>query len=264
MFLPRRLSGASLLSASARLIRLLFVGLLAWPAMVQALPPEVLCAEIAPMCFNTPRGPSGFIYELGRELLRRQGRSEPVHIVPLARMWVSVQKNAPVISLWVGRIPEREPHAVWIAPVLRDAFNVYTLRGKAPAGTLEEVRRLERIGVNLYGANLYAARLYRLGNIEAHASDEINGRMLLGGRIDGWIATRISARYFLSAQGLPGETIARGLYLTDYVAYLSASRSVRAAEIERWRSALQGMVQDGSYLAILKKYGFSEVAVGRD
>lgn len=46
------------------------------------------------MCFNTPRGPSGFIYELGRELLRRQGRSDPVRIVPLARM--------------VGRIPERE------------------------------------------------------------------------------------------------------------------------------------------------------------
>lgn len=66
MLQPWRSSCADL---PARLLRLLFAGLLAWPAMVQALPPEVLCAEIAPVCFNTPRGPSGFIYEIGQELL---------------------------------------------------------------------------------------------------------------------------------------------------------------------------------------------------
>lgn len=179
-------------------------------------------------------------------------------------MWVTVRGDQPVVSLWVGRIPEREKQAVWIAPVLHDAFNVYTLRGKAAAGTLDEVRRLERIGVNLHGANLHAARLYRLDNIEAHASDEINGRMLLFGRMDGWIATRISVRHFLRAQGLPDDAIVRGLHLTDYAAYLAVSRSVSAREVERWRSALQQMVRDGSYLAILKRYGLSEVAVGLD
>ena len=147
--------------------------------------PRIVCSNIAPFVYEQQGSPTGYAYKIGLEVMKRLHYKGQIKVEPLPRANRTVQSEANVIALWLGRIPEREQHAVWIAPVLRDAFNVYTLRGKASAGTLEDVRRLERIGVNLYGANLYAARLYRLGNIEAHASDEINGRMLLGGRIDG-------------------------------------------------------------------------------
>ena len=244
---------------------LLLACLLAWPAggLVQnPQNPEVLCAEIPPMCFNTPRGPSGFVYEIGLELQRRLGRTMPIRVVPLARMWASVQRNVPVVSLWVGRTPEREEYTVWIAPLLHDALSVYTLKGRAPADSLTQVRRLRRIGVNLLSANLSAARLHGLDNTEAHDSDEINGRMLLHWRIDGWISTRASVRHFVREQDLSPDAVVRGFLLADYLAYLAASRAVDVNEIALWRKAFQGMIRDGTYLAILKKYGVREVAVG--
>lgn len=240
---------------------LLAVGLATSSFPVLAQPLRILCAEIAPLCYQSPRGPTGFIYEIGQELRRRLNRSEPIEIEPLARMWLTTRGDMPVISLWVGRIPEREQLVIWIAPVMTDAFSVYTMKGRPVPKTIEQVRQLEHIGTNISGANEYASMLHKLGNTRMYSSDNVNGRMLLYGRLDGWIATQVSVRGFLRENNRPDDTIVRGFKLMDYVAYLAASRSVSDAEATRWKAALLEMQRDGSYRRILDKYGSGNVDV---
>lgn len=239
----------------------LAIGMLAPAARAQT--PRIMCAEIAPLCYASPQGNTGLAYEIGRELLRRMGRKTEIELVPFARMMLSIQNDSPVISLWVGRIPERENYTVWISPILRDDFCVYTLKGRNSPRNLEQVRQLRAIGTIISGANQYASEQFRLPNTQTHANDKINGRMLLYGRLDGWIATQAAVKHFIRENRLGKDEIVRGFKLANYVAYVGASRAVSKEEIARWKNALQGMIDDGSYLRILERYDLVSAAASR-
>lgn len=200
------------------------------------------------------------MYEIGQALSARMHVTRSIEIMPLARALATLQNRPKVISLWTGRIQEREHQVQWIAPVFHDAFSLYTLKSKAPANALEQARRLTRIGANIAGANILAARANGLSNVQINASDEFNGRMLFAGHIQGWIATEGSVAHFVRQQGLPADTLVKGVMLIPYDAYLAASKDCSAAEISQWAQALRSIQKDGTYAAILKRYELSRTA----
>ena len=119
-FLPASKT-AAVASGSAALCLLLL------SPCLQAQTLRVVCSEIAPYCFVDNGINRGFIYEIGQELLRRLELPVRIEIQPLARSLHTVQENSKVVSLWVGRIPERENTVRWIAPVFNDAFYIFAL-----------------------------------------------------------------------------------------------------------------------------------------
>jgi polar amino acid transport system substrate-binding protein len=219
---------------------------------------RVVCAEIAPFCFVENGVSRGYVYEIGQEILKRLELQSPIEIQPLARSLQSVQKNSRVISLWVGRIPERENTVRWVTPIVIDAFHIFTLKGKAEADTIAKARQLGAIASTIAGANLIAAQHASLLRIEATSSEESNLKKLLAGRVDGWIAGRSTAEYAFARLGLQRSEFNRGVKLADYTAYIAASADIDERTVSEWTRVLETMHSDGHTRRIMQKYGVGE------
>ena len=120
-----------------------------------------------------------------------------INIEPLPRANRTVLTETNVIALWLGRIPEREQMVTWLYPILQDEFSVYTLKDKPDASTLEQAQKLTMLGANAVAAKAITAQRHGLIHIELITSNDANGRKLMTGRIDGWIATQSAVQFFL-------------------------------------------------------------------
>ena len=232
--------------------------LLLFSPWLQAQELRVVCAEIAPFCFVENGVGRGYIYEIGQEILRRMGQPVRIEIQPLARSLLNVQKGKQVISLWVGRIPEREDSVRWITPVLNDAFYVFTLKGGPDASTLEKVQKLGHLAATIAGANAVAAQRSSLTRIETTSSENSNRMKLLHGRVDGWISARTTVDYLMFSEKRPRDELVRGVKLADYTAYIAASLDLDTETMEVWARTYQSMRKDGDVQAIMNKYGITE------
>ena len=229
-------------------------GLLFWP-LAQAAEPKVVCSSISPFAFEQQGGYRGYAYELGQEVMRRLGYRGKIRVQPLARANRTVQSEANVIGLWVGRIPEREQTVHWIHPIIRDDFSIYTLKGQPGAATLEEARALPLLGANIGAANAIAAQRQGLTRLELINSDDANGRKLMTGRIQGWISSRTAVNFFVSLHGLPDNPFVKGVKLSDYQAWVAASLNTDPAILDQWQTTLAAMEADGSLQRLAEAYG---------
>ena len=225
--------------------------------------PRVICAEVAPFGFVAQGMGQGFAYELGGELLRRLGRPSVIELQPIARAVSTIRKEEPVISLWMGRTPEREAEVQWITPIFCNAFYVYTWKGRPGAATLEQARGLGVLGANLDSDNLptadtRAALENGLNRLELTASADSSGLKLKVGRIAGWVTSEVTAESFLKRHGIESDQLVRGVKLSDFTAYLVASHAVDQTEVERWQRAFEALRRDGVHRRLLRKYQLLE------
>ena len=223
-------------------------------ASAQTKEPEVVCSNIAPFVFVEQEHYRGYAYELGQEVMHRLGYRGTMRVQPLARANRTVQREPNVIALWLGRIPEREATVHWLYPVVVDDFSIYTVKGRPVAMTLEQAKSLGMLGANIGAANAIAAQRKGLEQIEMITSDDANGRKLMSGRLDGWIASRTAVSYFLRLHGLPEQTFVKGVKLSDYQAWVVASLGTDPAVMAAWRTTLQAMEQDGTLLRLAQAY----------
>jgi len=91
--------------------------------------------------------------------------------------------------------------------------------------------------------------------VELITSDDANGRKLMTGRIQGWIASRTAVHFFIRLHGLPDDTFVKGLKLSDYQAWVTASLETDPAILTQWQSTLAAMDADGSLQRLAERYG---------
>jgi len=216
--------------------------------------PRVVCSNIAPFVFSEQGIYRGYAYELGQAVMQRLGYHGAIEVQPLARANRTVQSDANVIALWVGRIPERESSVHWLYPVVIDDFSVYTVKGRPVAPTLELAKSLKMLGANIGAANAVAARRKGLERIELITSDDANGRKLMSGRIDGWIASSTAVNYFLRLHGLPDDTLVKGVKLSDYQAWVVASLQSDPAVRAAWQATLHQLALEGALSRLADGY----------
>lgn len=234
--------------------RLALLGLVLWPA-AWASEPKVVCSSISPFAFEQQGLYRGYAYEVGVEAMRRLGYHGPIRVLPLARANRTVQTEPNVIGLWVGRIPEREETVHWLHPILRDAFNIYTLKGHPTAATVEEAKRIGLLGANIGAANASTARQHGLERLELINSDDANGRKLLAGRLQGWISAEAAVNFFVLLHGLPENPFVKGVKLSDYQAWVAASLDTDPAIRAQWQATLAAMEADGTLQRLADHYG---------
>ncbi|MGL4205249.1 MAG: substrate-binding periplasmic protein [Aeromonadaceae bacterium] len=216
--------------------------------------PDVVCSNIAPFVFVEQERYRGYAYELGQEVMHRLGYHGAIQVQPLARANRNVMSKPNVIALWLGRVPERESKVHWLYPVVVDDFSVYTVKGRPMATTLEQAKSLGMLGANIGATNAIVAQRRGLERVELITSDDANGRKLMTGRIDGWIASRSAVAFFIRLHGLPDQTFVKGVKLSDYQAWVVASLGTDPAVMAAWQTTLQAMDQDGTLSRLAEAY----------
>ena len=217
---------------------------------------KLVAGDLPPYAYKSAEGEGGPVYEVALELAKRVGQSTQVEFLPYARAQSEAASNDNVGIFPIARVPEREGKYTWLVEVVRDPYVFVTMKNSdVDISTVEATKRL-RIGA-LRGT-LAEVLLKKMGFeiLELTNSDQFTLEKLAAGRIDAWVVPPSSIVKYSALTGIGRDQLRTGAELMMLHEYVAASKSLDAATAEKWRAAFDDMKQDGSYAAIVTKYGF--------
>jgi polar amino acid transport system substrate-binding protein len=236
-------------------MRLLYCSLLGaacWPLPGHAV--ELLTASYAPYTIVDAGSGEirGVTADKVAELMRRSGEPITLKVRPWARSLQQVQFDVNSCAFPMVRTPQREPLFKWVGPLAVNEYAVFSrVRSGATAPNLAALK-LSVIGTKRRDAatEYLTAMGYRVDSV---ATDIDNPRKLMLGRFDYWATAKLVGLDILRKQGLDRDITPLFVFMHADL-YLACHRSVRDDKIAYWMQTLKRMDNDGSTLAIEKKY----------
>lgn len=228
--------------------------LLCAPCCALAGAVQLYLMDVPPM--STQAGPGhGVVGDIVLEALRRAGIAPQLQFVPNNRAIVVAQlpSSQSVLIIPLARVPEREAHFTWIAPLYKVERAFFTT-GKQIDSYAEARRALHTIGVArgtvtpviLHAQGFAAAQIYQISD-----NDNVQ-RMLEAGRMDAWFGPIEQMRVFLHKH--PTGRIVEGRPVNSTDNYLACSRKCDPALVARLTRQLAAMERDGTIRAIRARY----------
>lgn len=238
---------------AARRTALLLALCLSLPA--QAEMPRLLAGMIPGFCEIRDKSVGGVSCALVSELAHRVGYTKPIDLMPHARA-IAIARAGPMVLVPLSRNDSREPYFQWHVKLLEDEVLLVTRQASPLDIASAGAARALSVGVLRGGSAFDSAERQGFTRLEAVAEEKLNARKLEAGRIDAWVGLWNSIRRAQATENLPMSALRRGVVLRRVEIHLAASLDVPAAELERWKAALEAMKEDGTYRRILADYDY--------
>lgn len=240
------------MDASRRAVLLLAL-CLSMPAQAEA--PRLVAGMIPGFCEIRDKGLGGVSCALLTEMARRAGYTRTFELMPHARA-IEIARAGPMVLVPLSRNESREPFFQWHVKLLEDDV-VIVARQESPLdiSSIDAAHQLS-VGLLRGGSAIDFAERAGFTRVEAVAEEKLNARKLAAGRIDAWVGLWNSIRRAQATENLPLAALRRGAVLRRVEIHLAASPDVPAAELARWKAALDAMKADGSYQRILADYDY--------
>ena len=198
---------------------------------------------------------TGMTLEIATEIKKRTGNQDPIQLVPWARGYDAAQKNPNVVLFSVTRTAERNQLFYWIGPVLESSYGFYA---KADSGiklkSLEEARKLKRIGVYLSDVRDTFLTDAGFQNLDRTANNIQNFKKLMAGRLDVYASASLAIENEARAAGYKGTDVKLVFTFMRVQLYIVMSKGTPDSLVKAWSSAFASMQKDGSFAALHRKY----------
>lgn len=236
-----------------------FALLLGYSVSLCAAPLQLYTEEYAPVSFSHAGKAAGLATEVVEEILRRQGQTANIQVVPWARGYQTVQRTPDSALFATIRNAEREASFQWVGPIIQTHDGFYALKGSglvirtqtelAAAGPIAVPRdwftfqELTAKGMpNLLGVSepIQMFKMLRRGRIKLILADNLSffSRGEAANQVDYLTANDVEML-------LP--------YRTSY-GYIAFWHGTDAQTLERWQTTLDTMKADGSFAAIYQRW----------
>jgi polar amino acid transport system substrate-binding protein len=215
----------------------------------------VLTEESPPFNFIRFGEITGSSTQVVREILRRIGQPDNIQMLPWARSYKLLQTLPNVALFSTTRTPEREDQFFWIGPLFTVHYGFYAKQGSGIVlNSLEDAKRVRSIAT--YKDDVKEQLLKSLGftNLDSSNSPVSNLKKLLSGRVDLWLFDNLGMSDVARQLDVDPAGLELVLPFKSYQAYVAISRQTSHELVGRWQAALQGMVQDGTFLDISRRW----------
>lgn len=236
-------------------------------SLQQCIQPWVTNCPLASMAIYTENFPpynfvgtdgkvTGQSTEMVQELLKRTGQEATIELLDFSESYdlTLVGPNTALYS--AARTPQREHLFKWAGPIGTWDYTFY-----APAGSNQALNGIDdakAMGVICVVQN-DARHQYLLGakfsNIETAENDAKCAQMLKAGNATLWFGSDSSYSGTMADAGLSESDFTSLLSVPAYDLYIAFNKNIPDDYVAKWQSELDAMKADGSYQAILAKYG---------
>ncbi|WP_191965204.1 substrate-binding periplasmic protein [Marinobacter halotolerans] len=207
----------------------------------------------------------GIDADLGREAMERLGCSLSFKKLPWARALQELREGRVDMLSSAYRTSEREQYAHYSEVIGLVSPNILFIRqSEADNFDFNGLRSLLesdfRLGaqVSVSYSDEYSALIQNpdyAENIEFLPRRELMWRMLARNRLDGLIASKLTGLYEIKELGLSGRIAPSSLVVSNKPAYFVFSKaSVSSEFVADFDQALQSMLDDGTFSAIVNRY----------
>jgi polar amino acid transport system substrate-binding protein len=215
----------------------------------------LLTEEYPPVTYMGEGGPAGFVTEIVRELMERNGMKEEIFLVPWA-IGYELASNLPNVLLFsMDQTELRKPLFEWIGPVGRNTAYLYGRVGSAIApADLDEARKVGAIATTKDWWTEQLLRDLGFTNLKSFLDPLDTVRQLMNGEADLAIFTDLTVSELVQNAGYQMKELNRLLEIQTNYFYVAASMGTDPEMVLSLQKTLDSMKRDGSFEEILRKY----------
>jgi polar amino acid transport system substrate-binding protein len=189
--------------------------------------------------------------EMVKEIQRRVGSKEKIHVYPWARAYQTALEEKNVILFCMARTKVREDKFIWIGQVARKRDILAAKRGSGiNISSLEDAKKVEHIGTLRDDAKEIFLKNQGFTNLIPTHDDQRNAKKLVLERIDLWATKKPGLITTCKLAGVDYNDIEEVYSLRESSISIAASKRTSYEIIKKWRVAFNEMIADGSLLKI--------------
>lgn len=216
----------------------------------------VMTEEYPPFNYTENGKLTGLASDVVVKLLDRVGHPNNIQVLPWSRSYHLIQTKDNHVLFSMVRTEQRENLFKWVGPVASDEMVFFAKKGSnISIKSLDDAKKVKKIGTYKESALELYLKEKGFTNFESVVNDELNAKKLNAGRIDLWISNKIPG--IQTAKKVVGDAsfLEEVLSLQKTQFYIAFSKSTPDSIISKWQGELDKMKNDGTYDAIVKKYG---------
>jgi ABC-type amino acid transport substrate-binding protein len=243
---------------------LLAVALAAWclPAKAQSVIKFQEEVDWAPFTPSTPgKTTKGLSYELMSAIFAKLDTKVELEVLPFARVLDDAKSGSIDGITTISPNKEREAFLAFSVPTIPKRGYIYYKADRQGGLKWNSYEDLKGMSFGIVTGNSYSPEFdaaVKAGTIKAVAVPTLDllPKMVMAGRIDGFLVPSIVGNKLLADQGLTGKLVPTARPYVDQNFSLAISKkSPFAAKLSQINQAIQSMQRDGSFKQILAKYG---------
>ena len=217
---------------------------------------SIYCEDDTPLQFIGADGSlTGFTVEIVKEIQKRVGNNDEIHLVPWARGMANLNTEANSILFTMARTAERNQHYQWIGPIAETTYGFYVRANSSlKINSLEDAKKVGLIGV--YRDDVRDQFLTKQGftNLDRANSNVSNFRKLMLGRNIMYADSLMGVKSLAENAGFTLADVRVAFNFLSIQLYIAASKDTDPAIVAKWNKALDDMKKETTFLNIHKKY----------
>jgi ABC-type amino acid transport substrate-binding protein len=206
------------------------------------------------------RGPDGGVTgsstDVVREILSRLGQEGTIELIPWSDGYNRTLSMPDTAIYSTARTPERERLFSWVGPIGSFDFVFYARNGTSlPAASLEAIKKAGTIAVVRDDARHQYLVAQNVTNLSLYPDDQSCLRALMTGECDLWLGSSASASQTISGSGYAAGDIVPVYTASRMELFIAFNNQTSPEVIDAWQSTLDAMKRDGTFQAIMTRYG---------
>lgn len=230
------------------------------PAMDAGI--RIITEELPPFNYAGAGGEvTGQTTEVVNEILARLNQKASIEVLPWSEGYNAALAGPGIALYSTARTDEREPLFKWAGPVSTYRYVLYAANGSTVTiDSLEAAKKVGSIGIVKDDARYQFLVQNHFSNIVPCETDAECIRNLLSGRTDLWFGSSPNAAAIARKEGIDPSRLREVYSVRSVDMYIAFSRDTPDSFVAAWQQALDTMKADGTYDALMQKYGMRTAA----
>jgi len=194
-------------------------------------------------------------------ILTRLNQKAAIEVLPWSEGYGFARAGPRTALYSTGRTGEREQLFKWVGPIASFDYTLYGRKGSdLRIDSLEAAKKVGHIGVVKDDVRQQFLLENRFTNIATCGSDAECIRSLLAGTTDLWLGSSSNAADIARKEGIDPSALVALYEVRTTPLYIAFSTDTPDSVITSWQDALDAMKKDGTFAAIVTKYGMTPAA----
>jgi len=226
------------------------------PATGETAPIRVITEEFPPYNYAGPDGNvTGQSTEVVNEVMRRNGLSYPIEILPLDT-GLADTRAAPYTAIYsLAVTPERRDNFTWVGPIGTYTITLFARNGSGlQIRNIDDIRSAGPVGVVKGDQRVEVLQENRVTNLSYCTNDTQCLKRLAEGEIPLWLGSKEGVAYNLALAGVSPDAIIPVYTLQQTELFIAFNKDTPENVTDSWQQALDSMYQDGTFSQIMDRW----------
>lgn len=215
----------------------------------------ILTENLPPLNFVRDGRVVGPSVEIVREIQKRVGSNETIHVYPWARAYKRALEEENIVLFSTTHTADRQDKFKWVGPLATKRDILVARKGSGMViDSLDDARAVERIGTLRDDSREQFLRINGFNNLELVADEQQNARKLVHDRIDLWAYKIPGLKTVCELAGVNFDDVEEVFSLREIDVSIAFSLKTPDSIVNAWRNAFDQMVTDGTLSRIQNKW----------